>query len=149
MTRVDFYLLADDSTEAKLAFACKLVSKTVKLGHRIYIHCQDRQQTAQLSQQLWHFDSHSFLAHEVIESPQKSEHQSAIQLGCLKNPQTQHHDLLINLCKTVPDYFASFNRLSEIVVQAPDELESGRSRYKFYQSKHFPLHQHDLRKNAL
>ena len=156
MTRIDFYILDEQDNQARLDFACKLINKTIKLGHRIYVHCESHQQALNLSESLWKFEQHSFLAHNMAEqNPNKEIDTSPIIISHIDNQTDtnskspcQHHDLLINLSNKIPEFFASFDRLSEIVIQETRCLDSAREHYRFYQSRNFPLHRHDLRKKA-
>ncbi|MCK5880282.1 MAG: DNA polymerase III subunit chi, partial [Sinobacterium sp.] len=56
-----------------------------------------------------------------------------------------HHDIVINASTDKPPFFAMFNRLSEIVTQEPAVLNASRESYRYYQSRNYPLHRHDLR----
>ena len=57
MTQVDFYVLKDDSALNRVQFACRLADKAYRLGHRVYIHTESAQQTRQLDDLLWTFQS--------------------------------------------------------------------------------------------
>ena len=67
MSKVDFYILPTDSLSARLDFACKLCDKAWRLGHRVYLHCQDAEQRSELDQRLWHFKGEAFVPHDLAE----------------------------------------------------------------------------------
>jgi len=163
MTRIDFYILPATSQQDRLLFAIKLINKTCKIGHQIYIHCDNKEDVESLSQLLWAANPHSFLPHQTknIDTPSgtpsdataKATHETennakpCIEIAHGENAAS-HHDILINLSSSRPSFFAQFDRLSEIVIQEPTILQSSRDNYRFYQDRHYPLHRHDLRQNA-
>lgn len=61
MSKVDFYILPTDSLSARLDFACKLCEKAWRLGHRVYLHCQDAEQRDELDLRLWRFKGEAFV----------------------------------------------------------------------------------------
>lgn len=62
MPQVDFYILPEDNSLSPLLYTVRLVEKAFRLGHRLYVHTTDAEQTRALNEQLWQRDS-SFLAH--------------------------------------------------------------------------------------
>ena len=50
-----------------------------------------------------------------------------------------HQGLLLNLSKTTPPYFSRFERLSEVVIQEQESLQSSRERFSFYKSRGYPI----------
>lgn len=144
MTRVDFYILPEQGPDARQAFVCRLLQKTVKLGHNIYIHCQHEQQARDLDQLLWQFQANSFLPHKLIDAAGAA---CPIEIGFNHDPGP-HNDLLINLSAEIPPFFSRFQRVSEIITQDEDILQAGRKNYRFYQDRNYPLHRHDMRQRA-
>ena len=59
MTRVDFYILPDKSSEQRNLFACRIAEKAFKLGHSIYIHSDDQNQAEALDKLLWRWRASS------------------------------------------------------------------------------------------
>jgi len=141
MTKVDFYILAEQSTADRLRFACRLTEKALKQEHRIYIHCSDSEQVKNLDQLLWSFKPASFIPHSTSGSSEPSQ----VCLGHQQCP-TDQHDVLINLSNSVPDFFSRFGRVSEIVVQDELVTASTRENYRFYRDRGYPLKSHDMRK---
>lgn len=145
MTRIDFYIRKEESSlNDRQAFACRLIQKATRLGHSIYVHCASADEAHAIDKLLWSFESTSFIPHKLINS---GGAQCAIEIGYNSdiNACGEHHDLLINLGFDVPAFFSRFNRLAEIVVEHPRVLESTRNNYRFYNSKHYPLHRHEMR----
>lgn len=144
MTRVDFYILDEQSPQQRQDFACRLIQKTARLGHRIYVHCDSADEAHALDHSLWAFQPHSFIPHRLL---QQDNSDNPIEIGYGDNPGS-HHDLLINLSLTIPAFFSRFERVAEIVTQDAAVLDATRTSYRFYASKNYPLHRHDLRKNS-
>jgi len=140
MSQVDFYILPDETAEQRLLFGCRLAEKAFKLGHSLYLHCADSSQAQLLDDMLWHFQTSSFLPHaQQADSP--------LQLGWgpLDRERTDN-TVLINLSLEVPAFFDRFQRITEIVVQAPEVLQATRNAWRFYQQHECKLDRHDLRK---
>jgi DNA polymerase-3 subunit chi len=64
MTKIDFYLLADDGKD-KPGFACRLTQKAFKQGCQIYIYSDDQALVNRMDNLLWTFQQGSFLPHRV------------------------------------------------------------------------------------
>lgn len=135
MTRIDFYVLADDSIEQQQVFACRLAQKASKQGHRVYIHTDSEQQTKILDVLLWSFSPTSFVPHTANASECSS---NPVYINHSGDP-LDIHDVLINLSQQTPDCFARFERLAELVNQNETIKLAGRERYKFYKSRGYPL----------
>ncbi|CAM3915198.1 DNA polymerase III subunit chi [Pseudomonas reidholzensis] len=141
MSQVDFYVLPTDSLSARLDFACKLCEKAWRLGHRVYLHCQDAAQRAELDQRLWQFKGEAFVPHDLAEA----QADAAVALGLGDDPGS-HTDLLINLGGKVPGFVGRFQRVAEIVVEAPAIREAARERFRFYREQGYALQNHRLQR---
>jgi len=53
-------------------------------------------------------------------------------------------ELLLNLGADCPPHFERFTRLLEVVARDEDEKEKGRSRFRFYRERGYPITNHDL-----
>ena len=148
MTKIDFYILADHTLEQRQLFACRLAEKAFKLGHSIYLHCDDKIQASTLDPLLWNWRNSSFIPHQVTPAAADNDGSGeySVEIGHGNNATPRHHDLLINLSSTVPEFFSRFERVSEIIVQLAAVTEAGRANYRFYRDRGYPLENHDLRK---
>ncbi|RJQ48063.1 MAG: DNA polymerase III subunit chi [Gammaproteobacteria bacterium] len=137
MTRVDFYILSEPD---KLGFVCRLVEKTFHLGHRIYVHAESEEQAAQLDGLMWTFKQGSFVPHALCDAD--SDVEFPILIGH-KEPSAPRA-VLINLRAELPEFFARFERVAEIV--APDEASkrSGRERFRLYRERGCALETHTI-----
>lgn len=143
MTRIDFYILPSTEPEERWMFACRLIEKAYKKGHRLYIHTENEQATAAMDDALWRFRDDSFIPHNRID--QVAETPVAIEIGHNQDPQ-QHHDILINLAQQTPKFFSRFHRVAEVVIQQPEILAATRKSFSFYRDRGYPLNTHDMRK---
>jgi len=158
MPQVDFYILPEAASEQRALFACRLIEKIYKLGHRIYVHHQQREQAEILDDMLWRLQPTSFLPHELGATNTRR----AVQIGWHGAADTNHlaaellcigqgaennagGNVLINLADAVPEFFNSFQRISEIVVQTPEVLAATRNAWRYYQQQGCALERHDLR----
>ncbi len=143
MTRVDFYILPAQDIQARQLFACRLIEKAYRMGHRIYIHTNDEHQSQALDELLWSYRPSSFIPHAQLGVTAKDERPS-IEIGHGEHAD-DHHDVLINLSQQVPQFFSSFERVTEVVVQDQQVLNATRQNYKFYKDRGYPLERHDMR----
>lgn len=139
MPQIDFYILPSADPAARLLFACKLAEKAWRLGHRIYLHCQDEAQRETLDALMWSFRSESFLPHSLAEE----DGSAPVALGLGADPGS-HGDLLLNLSLAVPPFSARFARIAELVVSDPTIRQASRASYRFYREQGYPLQDHRL-----
>ncbi|BFM15338.1 DNA polymerase III subunit chi [Maricurvus nonylphenolicus] len=144
MTRIDFYILPDAEEAARLHFACRLIDKARQHGLRVYVAVRDKDQAQEIDQLLWTFRPESFIPH-AIQAEDLGGDNVLIGWG---EQCDDHHGFLINLSDQVPGYFSRFERLAEIVCQAPDVLKSTREHYGFYRDRGYPIQSNDMRKRA-
>jgi len=142
MTQVDFYILPGDNLQQRVQFACRLVDKAYRLGHRVYIHTESPQQTRLLDDLLWTFQQNSFIPHTVLQD--NSGTPSPVQLGHAAEPDASHQ-VLVNLAPEVPLFFSRFERVAELVNNDTSLRQQGRNRYSFYKQRGYPLRTHDIK----
>ena len=143
MTRIDFYILPEDSAESAAVTAAKLCDKAAAQSLKIYVHAPDAAQADALDGLLWSLRQGSFLAHERYTGQPPQEPHPYILYGDLE-PPTTHHDVLLNLGLDVPLYFSRFERVCEIVSGDPAARAKSRERYKFYKDRGYELKTHNL-----
>ena len=151
MTRVDFYILNTSDAAARIELVCKLIDKASMRGQRVFVHSDDLELLKSLDQSLWQFRPERFIAHRLIEN-QSSTNQMAVEdtedeleAVTLSNAAPARNDaILINLSSSVPVFFSRFERTLEVVDQQDSIRLEGRSRYRFYQERGYPLQHHNL-----
>ncbi|MCL4315846.1 MAG: DNA polymerase III subunit chi [Gammaproteobacteria bacterium] len=137
MTRVDFYILSEPD---KLGFVCRLVEKTFHLGHRIYVHAESEEQAAQLDGLMWTFKQGSFVPHALRGADADDEF--PILIGHQAPPAPRA--VLVNLRAELPDFFARFERIAEIVTPDEASKQGGRERFRLYRERGCALETHTI-----
>jgi DNA polymerase-3 subunit chi len=130
--RVDFYILSQPAPDARALLACRLIEKIYKLGHIVYIHAISAEHGQQLDDLLWTFRQGSFVPHGLY--PPAADDHSPVLIGWTSDPNTQA-DVLVNMTHEVPEFFARFARVVELVDQDPDTLSQSRIRFRFYREQ--------------
>jgi DNA polymerase-3 subunit chi len=91
VTKVSFYILAEESLEARARFAVKFVRQSFRKGLDVYCHVASASEAEALDQLLWD-DEESFIPHEV---EQDDSPKAPVGIGW-QNP-TDRHGVLVNL----------------------------------------------------
>ncbi len=139
MTRIDFYILEASEDASVEEIACRLAEKGLAKGSRVYIQCRDRTQAESLDKQLWSFRENSFVPH----STEAEDEQIPVCLGT-KDPPLHHHDLLINLSGRVPEGYARFERILEVVPGDHQARQASREVFAHYRDRGYPLNTHSI-----
>ncbi|MES1927937.1 DNA polymerase III chi subunit, HolC [Salinisphaera dokdonensis CL-ES53] len=141
MTEVFFYILEDEAADANMRFACRLTEKAYDGGHRIYLHVADDAQADALDKLLWQFRQGSFVPHASVAALAADDHLTPVVIGA-GAPPAGFDDILINVGGDVGGFFSRFARHNEIV--APADVDSARSRYRFYKDRGYTLTTHKI-----
>jgi len=145
LTRVDFYILEDNGSDARQRFACRLAEKAWQQGNKVYIHTGDPALSSQLDELLWTFSQGSFVPHGLDTDPAADE--AEIHIGHGDEPR--HHDeVLINLGSEVPLFFSRFQRVAEVIDGDEQNRLQGRERFRFYRDRGYPLESHNINKGS-
>lgn len=137
MTRIDFYHYADD----KLRYACRLATKAYGHSSRLVVYSPERRVLEDFDRSLWTFQATRFVPHCFAEAAIAAE--TPIVLAS-SGDGLPHHDVLLNLGDEWPPFFASFERLLEIVAADDADKARARARYAFYRKRGY-----DIRVNAI
>ncbi len=133
MTSIDFHTNIAD----KLNYTCRLVRKAVAAHNRVAILSDNAAELGALDAALWTFSETDFLPHV------RSDHPLAAQTPVILLPHDgadcPHHQILINLSRTTPVHFASFERLLEIISTDETDAANGRDRFRQYRQRGYPL----------
>lgn len=106
-------------------------------GCKVVLVTASRQIQQQLDQALWNFSETDFLPHECIGASTTST--AGIVLARENSTSLPHHELLVNLCTSTPDYFARFERLIEIIGTDQAAVAAARVRWSFYKDRGYRL----------
>lgn len=143
MSRVDFYVLAEDTPDARLRYACHLAEQAVEQGHRVYLQTAAHAEALRLDELLWTFNDRSFLPHEVFSGHPASHARVMIMLGESAAPPS-HRQLLVNFSDVVPPDLEAYERIAEIVDADPERKRSARERYRQYRERGCTLESHNV-----
>ena len=132
MTRIDFYQL-DSARHRYDQVVCQLCQKAWDNRQWTLLLTRDHHQSKQLDQALWTFADDSFVPHDSEEA---DDFATPILIHDDPAPRGDRQ-LLINLSVGVPDYFAQFERVIELVTE--ENKSQAREHYSFYKERGYPL----------
>lgn len=146
MTRINFYIIEEGSSEAIDTFICRLTEKASSQENSVYIHAQDEQHAAKFDDLLWSFSAGSFIPHQLLSDSKEKQHEKSVLINHLSEAQipSTHHDVLINLNFEIPSFFSQFDRVAEIISGDESSKEKGRERYQFYRDRGYALDTHKM-----
>ena len=137
MTRIDFYRYAQD----KLRFACRLATKAYQRSNRLVVYSPASDVLAEFDRALWTFQATGFVPHVYAGTALASE--TPIVLAT-SDESLPHHEVLLNLGHEWPPFFASFERVLEIVGVDEADKERARGRYAFYKKRGYDIQLNDV-----
>lgn len=140
MTQVDFYILEDASRGNQLQFAARLTEQLFRSGHRVHLHTDTAEKVREIDELLWSTRDTSFIPHQQSNQPLPD---CPVTIGT--ETFAGSDEVLLNLADLSPDYFSHFKRVIEIIDKQADDVEKGRTRYKFYKERGYPLKTHNIR----
>ncbi len=133
MTRIDFYHYAPD----KLRYACRVAATVAERDNRLVVFCPDAAVLSAYDRLLWTFQSTRFVPHCRAGDAIAADTPVILASGDESLP---HHDVLLNLGDDWPPFFASFERLLEIVGTDEDDRQRARGRFAFYRKRGYQIH---------
>lgn len=137
MTRIDFYVDADD----RVRVACRLAAKAVAQKLRVLVYAPDGELAGAVDRLMWTTPAIGFLPHVAAGHRLARETPVVIARGAEDAP---HDEVLVNLAVEWPPAFARFQRLVEIVTAGEDDKRAARSRYRFYRDRGYEIRTHSL-----
>ncbi len=137
MTRIDFYLDADD----RLQVACRVTAKAAAQAHKVVIYAPEGEIARAIDRLLWTTPPTAFVPHVMGDHRLAAETPVVIARDAERLP---HDDVLVNLDSGQPASFARFNRLIEIVGRDEADKQAARGRYRFYRDRGYEIHTHKL-----
>jgi len=137
VTRIDFYRYADD----KLRVACRLAAKVYAKPNKLVVYSPDANTLAAFDRDLWSLQQTGFVPHVYAQSPLAG--QTPVILAS-SGESLPHHDVLLNLADEWPPFFASFERVLEIVGKDEEDKERARGRHAFYKKRGYDIQVNDL-----
>jgi DNA polymerase III subunit chi len=142
MTKVDFYFNAADLNP----IAQRLIAKALKAKpNATVVVLGENEALKAFDAHLWTFDASSFVPHVFASNALASKTPVLLSVGNEALPHS-HYALGINLGTSVPEHFARFERLIELVASDEASVLAGRERFKFYKQRCYPMSHLDLLK---
>lgn len=145
MTRVDFYILASDTDQARLHFCCRLIEKAVNQGNTVLVNTDSLAAAEEIDDLLWSFKPEAYVPHAILNNADTDELEDIpVVIGHNQDCET-HHDVLVNLANELPDFFARFKRFAQIVNQDKSRLEASRKHFAFFRDRGYPIKTNKLK----
>ena len=139
MTKIDFYVLPEDGSMPVEVAIGRLAEKACARGHHVFSQTGDEQETQRLDEALWHFRPSSFVPHARTADASVER----VIVGH-EDPPLEYSDVLINLSNGVPECFARFERLAEIVTHDHTAIAASRGAWRFYRDRGYQLAKNEL-----
>ncbi len=141
MTRIDFYILNENTRHDRFFLSCRITEKAWHQKHRIMIQTNSEQEARHMNQLLWTFRDQSFIPHELLSRANLKT--TPVIIGW-SGDAAEECDVLINLATEIPPFFSRFKRLVEIVDKEPVQKQVSRDHYRYYQERGYPLTNYKL-----
>lgn len=138
--RVDFYKLNSQNRTSINRFCCQLADKVVNMGNPVFVRTKDEAETRLMDDLMWTFSDSSFVPHAIQGETEDTD--AAVIIG--HSAPASRAYLLINLGDELPENIQNYERIAEIINDAPDNIHSGRARYSAYKKNNYPLHYHEI-----
>ena len=137
--RIDFYILANATTQQRMQFACRLAEKAWQQNHRIYMQTDSAADSQALDQLLWTGNEDSFIPHGI--RGHDNDATQPILIG--HEACNADFDLIINVSAQLPAS-QHCQRIAEIIHHDDSTKQLGRERYKSYREQQCELHHHEI-----
>ncbi len=139
MTEVAFHFNAPD----KLAYACRFARKVLRSEMRLVI-AGPEESLDRLDRMLWALGPSDFVAHARSGGDEDMVAASPVLLTADPR-ESSHQDVLLNLGHDVPEGFARFQKLVEVVSAQDDvDRQAARERWRHYAGRGYEIVRHDL-----
>lgn len=129
------------NTPDRLAAACRIAARAVGAGRRLAVRIPDPALCRQFDDLLWTHDPRSFVPHVAVDSPLAGE--TPVVTGG-QRAEWPHRDVLLNLGDDLPEDFASFALLMEVIGSDDVGRAAARDRWRFYRAQGIEPVPHDL-----
>lgn len=137
MTRVVFYLISEETEEARWRTACRLIDKAYRQGFSLYTHLSTAGEVQQFDDLLWTFKEDAFIPHAVYGI----QPDFPVHVG-YNQPALNKDTILVNLTFAIPEFHAQSDHIIEVL--PPGLRELGRKHYRFYRDQGYTLESHTL-----
>jgi len=146
MKKVAFYLLneANSNTKSRDLYVSRLAEKAYQNKLNVYIYTASNEENQTFDIQLWTFRDTSFVPHKIYHPTLPLlPPLPAVLIGNVPPPHN-YYQVLINLTVTVPDFFADFTHIIELVSGDETLKQIARAHYKYYQQQGYEVVTHGV-----
>jgi DNA polymerase III subunit chi len=140
--RVDFYILEDPSSSARLKLACKLAEKAYLASQSVLVWHTDPAELKALDDMLWTFSDGSFVPHDTLTGGAAPEAPVLLSSGVAPPANV---DIIINLAADLPACLSRTRRVAEIIDGDDARRRAGRARFKAYRELGVQPASHNIR----
>lgn len=144
MTRVDFYIVDNDSDDARLTLACRITEKAVGQGQHVFINSGSETEARKVDELLWTFSQGSFIPHRLVANDVTPEPFEPVLIGSGSAPSGPRWNVMINLAAEVPEFFSRYERVAEPVDGNAARRQQSRERYRYYRDRGYALSTHRI-----
>ncbi|MFC0323169.1 DNA polymerase III subunit chi [Gallibacterium melopsittaci] len=110
--------------------ACDLAADAWRLGKKVLIACQTKEQALLIDEMLWQRDPEQFVPHNL--SGEAGGYMTPVEICWSEKRNSQRRDLLISLSLQVPEFALLFPQVIEFVPTDEQLKILARERYKYY-----------------
>jgi DNA polymerase III subunit chi len=142
--RVDFYIVEDPSSSARLKLACKLAEKAYLAAQSVLIWHTDPAELRVFDEMLWTFNDGSFVPHEALPDNGTPGSDSPVSLSA-GVALSANVDIIINLAPDLPPGLDRTRRIAEIIDGDDIRRRAGRARFKAYRELGIQPASHNIR----
>jgi DNA polymerase-3 subunit chi len=142
--RVDFYIIEDSSSSARLKLACKLAEKAYLASQSVLVWHTDPAELRDFDELLWTFNDGSFVPHEALPGNGVPSGDAPVLLspGVALSANV---DIIINLAPELPPCLSQTRRVAEIIDGDDHRRRAGRARFKAYRELGSQPASHNIR----
>ena len=142
--RVDFYIVEDPSSSARLKLACKLAEKAYLASQKVLVWHTDATELRDFDDMLWTFNDGSFVPHEALPANGSPAGETPVYLSA-GVALSANVDIIINLAPDLPPGLSQTVRVVEIIDGDDTRRRAGRARFKAYRELGVQPASHNIR----
>ena len=141
MTKANFYLLKQDTEQARRLLACRLAEQQTKQGQRVCILTDSPDAAHEVDQLLWSFTPESFVPHALADDAQAANVPLVIAHG---NTAPAGTTCILNLGNDPPLSQPTLTAIAEFVTNDDEAKARSRARWALYKQLGYELQHHQL-----
>ena len=143
--QVDFYLIANQISDAKYKFASRLANKLQRLKQRTLLVTADSHSNQHLDQIMWCYSDVSFVAHENATQTSANSIIHIAEMAQIDDALLQNnYKVVINLTDSALDYGTRVDRIAEVVEHSETAKSCARERFRAYQTQGLEIKTHNI-----